>query len=251
MTQESWWERLSWKDLTVIGPTMASVFAFTYVVGYFYAFDIAWFPFFSFTEHLVFALRALPIAIGASAAFLIALSLSTDEDRWKWFYGKGRWLRKPLSIVWILVISGMALGLLITGHFGPFVSLATILAVTITFHIVNTPLPLFTIELRLGIDVTLACFVIGLASGYLEKIHVLPTFRSSMIIVSKNPSNPSQLSQDKGHVIFVGDVGVLFYDYAKHSVRLIRRDDVTTICGCKSSDWTTDNASECLPGPPT
>ena len=230
---------------------MASIFAFTYVVGYFYAFDIAWFPFFSFAEHLVFALRALPIAIGASVVFLIALSLSTDKDRWKWFYGKGRWLRKPLSIVWMLVISSMALGLLLTNHFGPFVSLAAILAVTITFHIINTPLPLITIEFRLGIDVAVGCFLIGFASGYLEKTHVLPTIRSSMIVVSKNPTNPSELYRDRGHVIFVGDIGVLFYDYVKHGVRLIRRDDVTTICGCKSSDCTTDNASECLPGPPT
>ena len=137
MMEESWWERLSWKDLTVIGPTMASVFAFTYVVGYFYAFDIAWFPFFSFTEHLVFALRALPIAIGASAAFLIALSFSTDEDRWKWFYGKGRWLRKPLSIVWILVISVIALGLLLTGHFGLFASIATILISQLSFTLIT------------------------------------------------------------------------------------------------------------------
>jgi len=41
----------SWKDLPVVGPVIGSSFAFAYVVGYFYAFDIAWFPFFSLPEH--------------------------------------------------------------------------------------------------------------------------------------------------------------------------------------------------------
>ncbi len=36
-----------------------------------------------------------------------------------------------------------------------------------------------------------------------------------MIVVSKNSSNPSQISHGSSHVIFVGDVGVLFYDYEK------------------------------------
>jgi len=64
---------ISWTDLVIHAPALASLFALTYVVGYFYAFDIAWFPFFSFTEQLVFALRALPTAIGAFVVFLIAV----------------------------------------------------------------------------------------------------------------------------------------------------------------------------------
>ncbi len=53
----------SLKDLTVVVPFVATSFALAYVVGYFYAFDIAWFAYFSFPEHLVFALRVLPAAI--------------------------------------------------------------------------------------------------------------------------------------------------------------------------------------------
>jgi hypothetical protein len=44
---------------------VATGFAFSYVVGYFLAFDISSFSFFSLSEHVVFALWALPIAIGA------------------------------------------------------------------------------------------------------------------------------------------------------------------------------------------
>ena len=72
----------SLKDLTVAVPFVASCFAFAFVVGYFYAFDIPWFAFFSFTEHLVFALRALPIAIGGSVGFLVP---NFTEERVKRF----------------------------------------------------------------------------------------------------------------------------------------------------------------------
>ena len=66
--EDKWpWSKLEPKDLAVVGPVILSTFAFAYVVGYFYAFDIDWFPFFTLPEHLVFALRALPIAIGATA----------------------------------------------------------------------------------------------------------------------------------------------------------------------------------------
>src|SRR5271163_2654638 len=63
------------KDITAVGISIASIFAFAFVIWYFYAYDIAWFPFFSFSEHLVFALRALPIALGALVVLLIVLNL--------------------------------------------------------------------------------------------------------------------------------------------------------------------------------
>jgi hypothetical protein len=42
------------KGLTGVIPILMSAFAFAYVVGYFLAFDLAWFPFFSLSEHIVF-----------------------------------------------------------------------------------------------------------------------------------------------------------------------------------------------------
>jgi hypothetical protein len=88
----------SWKDLPVVGPMIGSSFAFAYVVGYFYAFDIAWFPFFSLPEHLVLALRALPMAIAASVVFLIALSPA--DRRWKWLRDTTRWF----VFGWIVIL---------------------------------------------------------------------------------------------------------------------------------------------------
>ena len=61
------------QELIGLVPVVASGFAVAYNVGYFLAYDISWLPFFSLPEHVVFALRALPIAIGASVAFLIGI----------------------------------------------------------------------------------------------------------------------------------------------------------------------------------
>jgi hypothetical protein len=69
-TEDQEW---SAQSLAAVVPILASTFAFAFVVGYFLAFDISWFPFFSLSEHVVFALRALPIAVGASVVFLLAM----------------------------------------------------------------------------------------------------------------------------------------------------------------------------------
>jgi hypothetical protein len=51
------------KTLTVIGPLFVSSLAVCYDVGFFYGLDPRYFTFFSLSEHLVFALQALPFAL--------------------------------------------------------------------------------------------------------------------------------------------------------------------------------------------
>jgi hypothetical protein len=72
------------QELIGLVPIVASGFAVAFNVGYFLAYDISWLPFFSLSEHVVFALRALPIAIGASVAFLIGI-IDPPQDLRFWF----------------------------------------------------------------------------------------------------------------------------------------------------------------------
>ncbi len=93
--------------------------------------------------------------------------------------------------------------------------------------------------LFIGINVTVGCLLVGFGSGFLERPHCVfgqewPKINDSMFIVSK--TRPS----GHGHVIFVGDVGVLFYDHDKRKVRLLRKDDISEICECKASDCPDD-----------
>jgi hypothetical protein len=120
---------LTLSQIAVVGPTFVSACAFAYVVGYFYAFDIAWFPFFGLSDHIVFALRALPIAFAALVCFATALSF--------------RLYSRALTL-WILVIllfmvvyfgSGFLWSLLRANHLGPAASLFLLGAWIVAFPI--------------------------------------------------------------------------------------------------------------------
>ena len=64
------------KMAVIIIPVFASSIAGCYDVGYFYGLDISYFTFFSFTEHLVFALQAVPFALPPAATMLGLLAIS-------------------------------------------------------------------------------------------------------------------------------------------------------------------------------
>jgi hypothetical protein len=94
----------SWKDMTAAAPFIATSFAFAFNVGYFWSIDIGWFSLFSLSEHVVFALRALPIAIGASIVFMIGLNFAQLESRFKWLSRCKHWL----FVLWTLVLAAAA-----------------------------------------------------------------------------------------------------------------------------------------------
>ena len=63
------------KIWSVVVPLIATTLAVTFDVGYFYGLDINYFTFFSLSEHIVFALQALPIVIGILVFAPILLAL--------------------------------------------------------------------------------------------------------------------------------------------------------------------------------
>jgi hypothetical protein len=58
------------KLVTVATPLFASSIAIIYDVGFFFGLDIGFFTFFTFSEHLVFALQAIPFALPAALGIL-------------------------------------------------------------------------------------------------------------------------------------------------------------------------------------
>jgi hypothetical protein len=96
------------KDLNALGgmsaviPLIMSGFAFAYVVGYFLAFDLAWFPFFSLSEHIVFAIRALPIAVAGMLVLLIAVEFPQWQRRaiWAWIWILVLIVAAAFALVW-------------------------------------------------------------------------------------------------------------------------------------------------------
>jgi hypothetical protein len=99
----------TWNDLTAAVPVIATSFAFAFNVGYFTAIDIGWFSIFSLQEHVVFALRAIPIAVVALVLFVIGLNLpplmhserSTRPGSWPFVLW---WVSLSGFLVWIIVL---------------------------------------------------------------------------------------------------------------------------------------------------
>jgi hypothetical protein len=118
MMEREW----SWTDFTAAAPVIATSFAFAFNVGYFSSIDVGWFTLFSLSEHVVFALRALPVAIGASTVFMIGLNFQQLESRFKWLSGDKFWL----VVIWICFLGASAIYAIATAHFGLFVSFVAI-----------------------------------------------------------------------------------------------------------------------------
>jgi hypothetical protein len=212
----------SWNELPTVIPFVASSFAFAYVVGYFYAFDISWFTFFSLSEHLVFALRALPIAIGSSVGFLVALRYSELEHQWKWLRDHSY----RLTWSWFVVLSVAAVLAFVCSHFGLSMGFLLIAFGALVYHQLPVPRPKYATAVYWAINLMVLSLVVGIVSGFLWIY-----FPSNPVFVdAQGMSMPLE-----GHVLVSGDVGALVYDARSGEVHLVRRGNINKISGCIKS----------------
>lgn len=201
------------KKLAVV----ATVFAFAFNVGYFSAIDISLFSLFSVSEHVVFAIRALPVAIGLVVLFGIILSLPSIEDV------DDHWTR-TLQVGKLIVIWGWALFLIVFGmftwlrlsHFGLGFSFIAVGSGTLWHHFIGhyklSPIP--TLIYWTSTTVFVA-FFIGYAAGWT----ITSSDRYSVIKV-----NDTKVSDD------VVIVGTLLLSSSQHA--LIYELDSTTTNAC-------------------
>jgi hypothetical protein len=205
------------KDDTTVIPFLLSGFAFAYVIGYFLAFDLAWLPFFSLSEHIVFALRALPFAVAALVALLFAKEFPHLLGR--------------VILVWICVLWAAAVIALMTRYFGLFVTFAVVAVATRIYYKQYqndnnaAAMPYLAAQLMiLSLMVGYLSGTILKADGFIDD-HIPHWFSRSMhvhLIAEKNDAR-------NGHVVFVGDQRILFYDYALHKVLLYQWKDVAEV----------------------
>lgn len=235
------------KELFVRGPALGSIFAFAYVVGYFYAIGIGWFAFFSFTDQLVFALRALPIAVGALVLFLVGISLSTGMHKLTWIIEYERQLFIILNFCWIAVLLSLSVLILRSGSIGATCSFIAISIGTGYFMTSKKPRPLLIHALYWGINITVLCLLLGYGSGTFWISGLYKHFGvDSMFVVPKESDSGtgSEKSKDNamgpsvGHVLFSGTTGVLLYDYGYKRVRFTRWEGIEEISGCAESECT-------------
>jgi hypothetical protein len=212
-TEEPEW---STENLVKITPVVATTFAFAYVVGYFSAFDISWLPMFSLSEHIVFAIRALPMAIGASVVFLIILihpNLCSNKR-----------FRRIAIAIWILFLAGGACYTFYRSYFGDGICFVLMIIAVAVYHSNPSGPKSFRRILYWGATLTVGCLIIGWASASSwswERLH-LPLPRTMFIEYGPD----SKMSPEGGHVIFAGDKDVLFFGYSSRTTRLLQRDKI-------------------------
>jgi hypothetical protein len=234
--------------ITVV-PIVASGFAVAYNVGFFLAYDISWLPFFSLSEHVVFALRALPVAIAASVVFMIGV-----------IEGSVFWYRA----LWIGVLVIAMLKALVDAHFGLSLVFLYLACRAIRHHVIPLKNQCVNI-LYCGASVMLLSLVVGYLSGIsgsliweIEKnLGLLNHPRLQLLIapsmcfdLTPPPNTVVSKSGPKvGRVIFVGSNGVLFHEYGSFSAesdrfaelfrpkaRLFKKNDIQNVRTCSDSE---------------
>jgi hypothetical protein len=206
------------KDDTTVIPFLLSGFAFAYVIGYFLAFDLAWLPFFSLSEHIVFGLRALPFAVAALVTLLFAREFPQLLGR--------------AIVIWICILWVAAVTALMTRYFGLFVTFA-IIAVTTQIYYKQYKTDTNAIAMPyLAAQLMILSLIVGYLSGTTLKLdgviedHVPHWFSRSMHVHLSGEKDEAEGTPHNGHVIFVGEQRILFYDYALGKVQLYQWKDV-------------------------
>jgi hypothetical protein len=193
-TTDTTLEKLPWKELIYIFPIAASSFAFAYDIGYFSAFDIGWFSFFTLSDHAAFALRALPIAVGASVGFLIGLTLD--------------WKSRVLAGLWIAALGAAAIAAFRFLHFAVGLSFVVMAIGAFVHHWKSRPDIPFANILYWIITMVIISFMAGFASANRWRMPRFEQRHSSIVVSETSTSAKPHL----GNVFFAGSQGVLFYE---------------------------------------
>ncbi len=219
---------ISWVNLIFHGPIFGSIFAFAFVIGYFYSINITWFPFFSLAEHLVFALQGLPVALGGSIILLILVSISHNSDIWLISpERKPLWLKR-IGLTWIITLF---IAIAWFGYdksvAGPFCFLA-LMAGVYCFTFIHSPDDKIVHVVYWGINVATLCLLVGFVTGEFHKYDpILLTLSMKGEGAGNDKINGSGIR--RGQILFYGNSGVLFFDRGDGEVSLIRKDSITKI----------------------
>ena len=235
------------ENLVKILPVVATTFAFAYVVGYFSAFDISWLPMFSLSELTVFAIRALPMAIGASVVFLIIL-IHPDLCH--------RRYRGIAKAFWILLLLCGAAYAWSRSYFGDAICFLLMILAVWAYRSSPPGAKSFRRILYWGATLSVACLMLGWASASVwswgsaadenrfRKVIGTLFPRPSTMFVEYEPD--SKMPFEGGHVIFAGAKGVLFFGYKSGETRFLQRDKIQ-LFECKE-DPPSENFDTVPPG---
>jgi hypothetical protein len=229
------------KSLAVAGPLFASTLAVTYDVGFFYGSDIGFFTFFSFTEHVVFALQAAPFAIPTAAALAgwvfgswvghqqgkeMAAKLieAEDAERQKAIERSEKIYKRILGIQPYLMGFLIALGLANLGNEN-YTSAITSLLSAFAVRFFPTVVDLKakpSLQIITGGALVVSALLLAFSFGY---------DRARIVVKSTTPTETIYVGYQAipARLIRSGDKGVLFYSIDTKRIRFLRWESIKQI----------------------
>jgi hypothetical protein len=220
---------MAWVDFIFHGPLFGSIFAFAFVIGYFYSINITWFTFFSIEEHLVFALQGLPVALGGSVILLILVSISHHSSGWGITSERKKlWLRR-IGVIWMIALSGsIAYFVQHKSVAGPFCFLSLIVGVY-CFTFIHSPEDKFVHVMYWGINVAVLCLLVGSMTGEIHKHYPNSLTITTKIGATKGSDNFSDGGAHMGQILFNGKAGMLFLDQNTSKIYIIQSESIAAI----------------------
>lgn len=227
----------SFRSFAVAIPIVASSIAIIYDVGFFVGIGVSFFTFFSITEHIVFALQAIPFALSAAILILAPVlgmwlghlssqryleKLDALEDE----YSAREELKQSLKIVQTLlryIIFPSLLILLIVQIYRHQYSFAFLLFLFSTILI--TP-PSWIRKIGLLRFLLLSTVPVAIIGPFLIGLDF-----ANKILMTKAPVE-SVIYSDKtldGRIIRAGDKGILFFSTNDKKVRFLQWDSFKQI----------------------
>jgi hypothetical protein len=192
------------KDVVTKGigvPAALSFFAYAYVIGFFLASDLAWFSFFSLSEHVVFAFRAIPLAVGASVVFVSLYPRWRDRRWFPW--------------VWILVLFSVGVLSFLSNHF--VMSIIALLMVILEVERRRDKAIFERNTILYWLYVVVNLMILSMIVGFISAMTWVSDFMFHlpltpwMIVELKDPIINNQ-KIIAGHVMFAGESRILFYE---------------------------------------
>lgn len=204
------WRKI--ENVKIVVPILAIIFAIIFDLGFFESIGLAWFSFFTLSEHLIIAVESAPLVVVTLALLFLNLAI---------IYNLEKLLRSGagVSIPYILAVSIFLLGSIAysvyaSNYLGLAVSVFTTLFIGVIALGSNVLISVFAIFTSV-----VFIFGIGLLAGYLY---------------ISAPSSPYTLYVKtgialKGKLLVGGERGILFFDSNSKTSEFFKWDDVSKI----------------------
>ena len=213
-------------------PLLAPLLAVTYV-GVFYAIEINFFTLFSLSEHVLFALQALPVAIFILLLAAIFLPLIASEPKKTQPAPPPLWVRKRpwlAKLIAFTIIGLFLIGIVVFIGY-QLKTMIDRLLIAYMFVFVFIPIAVTTFirtrfhQIQIVVTATLVCLFMSLLFGIAWGVGLRQAGGSS--IVELKTSEPPVVVV----VVRSGERGVLLYDRASDRLRFEPWDGIKSVQG--------------------